>query len=185
MRNEKKAYFQYYETFEKIVQKFDTPEERDTIRSKIINYGLFGTEPDALSEKENLVWDIVKDMIDDQVHRREINRQNREKRREQNKTNYNDEERKETKQKEIEPKKEVKRFIKPTLQEVKDYCTSRHNGLNAEQFLDYYEARGWKIGKNSMKDWKAAVRTWEQRRTESLGYTNGVTQEWPEDKLTL
>ena len=55
-----------------------------------------------------------------------------------------------------------KRFVKPTLSEIEQYCIERNNNINAEQFYDYYESNGWKVGKNSMKDWKAAVRTWER-----------------------
>lgn len=55
-----------------------------------------------------------------------------------------------------------KRFEKPTLSEIEQYCIERNNNVNAEQFFDYYESNGWKVGKNSMKDWKAAVRTWER-----------------------
>ena len=56
----------------------------------------------------------------------------------------------------------AKRFTKPTLAEVQAYCTERNNNVDAEHFYDYYEANGWKVGKNSMKDWKASVRTWER-----------------------
>lgn len=56
----------------------------------------------------------------------------------------------------------AKRFVKPTLSEIEQYCIERNNNVNAEQFFDYYESNGWKVGKNSMKDWKAAVRTWER-----------------------
>ena len=56
----------------------------------------------------------------------------------------------------------LKRFEKPTLSEIEQYCIERNNNVNAEQFFDYYESNGWKVGKNSMKDWKAAVRTWER-----------------------
>ena len=55
-----------------------------------------------------------------------------------------------------------KRFEKPTLSEIEQYCIERKNNVNAEQFFDYYESNGWKVGKNSMKDWKAAGRTWER-----------------------
>lgn len=55
-----------------------------------------------------------------------------------------------------------KRFEKPTLSEIEQYCMERNNNINASQFFDYYESNGWKVGKNSMKDWKAAVRTWER-----------------------
>lgn len=55
-----------------------------------------------------------------------------------------------------------KRFVKPTVEEVKQYCIERNNYVNSEQFYDYYESNGWKVGKNAMKDWKACVRTWER-----------------------
>lgn len=56
-----------------------------------------------------------------------------------------------------------KRFKKPTVEEIKAYCDERKNGINAEYFYDYYESKGWQIGKNPMKDWQAAVRTWERK----------------------
>lgn len=55
-----------------------------------------------------------------------------------------------------------KRFEKPSISDIKQYCMERNNNVNAEQFFDHYESNGWKVGKNSMKDWKAAVRTWER-----------------------
>lgn len=75
-------------------------------------------------------------------------------------------------EKDIEIEKEIdssastttkrKRFEKPTLSQITQYCLERNNNVNAEQFYDYYESNGWKVGKNSMKDWKACVRTWER-----------------------
>ncbi len=59
--------------------------------------------------------------------------------------------------------KETKRFKKPTLEEVREYCQSRGNGVDPETFINFYESKGWVVGKSPMKDWKAAVRTWEQR----------------------
>ena len=55
-----------------------------------------------------------------------------------------------------------KRFEKPSISEIKQYCMERNNNIDASQFYDYYESNGWKVGKNSMKDWKACVRTWER-----------------------
>lgn len=54
------------------------------------------------------------------------------------------------------------RFTPPTLDEVKEYCLSRNNNVDAERWIDFYESKGWMIGKNKMKNWKAAVRTWEK-----------------------
>lgn len=54
------------------------------------------------------------------------------------------------------------RFTPPSFDEVDAYCRERGNGIDAQRFLDYYTARGWMLGKNKMKDWKSAVRTWER-----------------------
>ena len=63
----------------------------------------------------------------------------------------------------IEPeKKKAKRFTPPSKEEVQAYCLERKNNVDAERFIDYYTSNGWYVGKNKMKDWKAAVRTWEK-----------------------
>ena len=54
-------------------------------------------------------------------------------------------------------------FKKPTFDEVNNYCLERNNNIDAEAFIDFYESKNFMIGKNKMKDWKAAVRTWEHR----------------------
>lgn len=54
------------------------------------------------------------------------------------------------------------RFTPPTLEEVAAYCKERNNGVDPQKWYDFYSAKGWMIGKNKMKDWKAAVRTWEK-----------------------
>lgn len=75
---------------------------------------------------------------------------------------------------EEEKEKKSKRFTPPTVEEVKNYCLERQNNVDAEQFVDFYSSKGWKVGSNSMKDWKACVRTWERRnKTEKVG-ANGV-----------
>lgn len=61
----------------------------------------------------------------------------------------------------------VKQFIEPTLEEVKLYCIERKNTVNPEKWMNHYIAKGWMIGKNKMKDWKAAVRTWEEPKKET------------------
>lgn len=63
----------------------------------------------------------------------------------------------------IKPYKESKKFTKPTIEEIQQYCTERNNGINAEAFYDFYESKNWYVGKNKMVDWKACVRTWERR----------------------
>lgn len=65
--------------------------------------------------------------------------------------------------KEINKEKRT-RFIPPTVEEVRNYCDERKNGIDAETFVNFYSSKGWLIGKSKMKDWKAAVRTWERNR---------------------
>ena len=56
------------------------------------------------------------------------------------------------------------RFVPPTVEEVAAYCRERKNGIDAEQFVAVYQASGWKLANgNALRDWKAAVRTWEGR----------------------
>ena len=72
-------------------------------------------------------------------------------------------------------KQKRKRFVPPTLEEVKAYCAERKNNVDAARFIDYYTANGWLIGKNKMKDWKAAVRTWERNNFSTKTYgENGI-----------
>ena len=54
-----------------------------------------------------------------------------------------------------------KGFIPPSLQDIQNYCKERKNSVNPDKWLNFYQSNGWKVGKNSMKDWRAAVRTWE------------------------
>ena len=75
------------------------------------------------------------------------------------------------KSKSIEKEKR-KRFTPPTLEEVKDYCFERGNHVDAEQFIDFYSSKGWMVGKNPMKDWKACVRTWEKRDSQKADKGN-------------
>lgn len=59
--------------------------------------------------------------------------------------------------------KKVGNFKKPTIEEIQQYIDERNNGINANAFYDFYESKNWYVGKNKMKDWKACMRTWEQR----------------------
>ena len=63
-------------------------------------------------------------------------------------------------------------FKKPTIEEIQAYCDERNNGINAEAFYDFYESKDWMIGKNKMKDFKACIRTWEQRQPKQPNWMN-------------
>lgn len=76
-----------------------------------------------------------------------------------------------------EEKKDAPRPVHPTLLEVQAYCKERGDKVNPEKWLSHYEANGWKVGKNPMKDWKAAVRTWEHSQ-----YNENPAKATPEPK---
>ena len=67
------------------------------------------------------------------------------------------------------------RFTPPTRSQVKDYCVERNNRVDPDRFYDYYESNGWRVGKNAMKDWKAAVRTWETNNKDSPPQRSGTS----------
>ena len=165
----KKAYFQYYETFETIIEKIKDIEQREWLRKVIIQYGLHGTAPDTFnSEALEIAWTICKDLIDQQIHRREVNAANRAGKKaepETNKENLAAEPQPEEKPaQEIQQEKpKRKNFVKPTVEEIAAFCKEKKYNVNAQQFFNFYESNGWKIGRNAMKSWQAAVQNWNAR----------------------
>ena len=77
------------------------------------------------------------------------------------------------------------RFKKPSLNEIKNYCLERRNNINFEAFYDFYESKGWKVGKNTMKDWKACVRTWERREKPTMSKIDVQLNEYQKGKDLL
>lgn len=70
-----------------------------------------------------------------------------------------------------------KKFIPPAIEEIKAYCLERRNTVDPQKFHDFYSSKGWMVGKNKMKDWKASVRTWEnngkqEQQKETLGISS-------------
>jgi len=68
-----------------------------------------------------------------------------------------------------------KKFVPPSVDEVRLYCDGRNNGIDAENFVDFYSSKNWMVGKNKMSDWKACVRTWEKNRR-----SVDKREEWPD-----
>ena len=165
----KKAYFQYYETFEIIIEKIKDIEEREWLRKVIIQYGLHGTAPDTFnSEALEIAWTICKDLIDQQTHRREVNAANRAGKKAEPATNEENsaiepEPEKKPAQEIQSEKPKRKNFVKPTVEEIAAYCKEKKYNVNAQQFFNYYESDGWKVGRNAMKSWQAAVQNWNAR----------------------
>lgn len=79
------------------------------------------------------------------------------------------------------PQQAKGRFVKPSVDDIRQYCSERGNDVDAQRFYGFYESKGWMIGSSKMKDWKAAVRTWEQRERRSL---NGAENKNQKEKIS-
>lgn len=168
----------------------DLPEEyKATFAMYTINYGLNNEEP-AIAEGtlEQALWIKIARRIDQEREKYESIKAKRAEAGKKHKGNQykQEEEKKETKQQEekeetIEKpskKKEVQIFEKPTIEEIQSYCIERKNNVDARSFFDFYESKGWKIGTAKMKDWKASVRTWEQRQKNESTQKNATGALW-------
>lgn len=156
----KKAYFQYYESFDAIINRLRTDEARDKLRRAVIAYGLYGEEPAELNEVEEIAFFCVRELIDQQKHRREVNAENRKPKQEQKPEEPAE-----------EPKPKQERFTKPTEEEVTAYVKEKGYTVSPAAFIAYYDANGWKVGRNPMKNWRAAVVNWQQREGPKGGGT--------------
>ena len=80
----------------------------------------------------------------------------------------------------LKEKSTTSRFIPPTLNEIVDYCNLRNNRVDPERFFNFYESKGWFVGKNKMKSWKAAIHTWEKeagfKTTKTQNNNGGITE---------
>nr|DAH18538.1 MAG TPA: DNA-binding domain protein [Caudoviricetes sp.] len=173
-------YLKVYTDFEEAIEMLGDAE-KGRLFTAMLRYASTGELPD-LRGGERLLWPTAKLNIDRTRAEAEKNTING-KKGGRPKTQNNPEKPNETlkdKDKEnkiiplspngdIPPKGErtpAKRFVKPTAEDVRAYCAERGNCVDAQAFVDFYEAKGWKVGSSPMKDWKAAVRTWEKRDAE-------------------
>ena len=166
----------------------------------MLRYADTGEIPQRFEGNERFVWPVARRDIDMMAERTEVLRQNGAKggfaksrnrqalandsksyqsvandsEAKQNEANCSLKEKKgkekEKKIKETENIVPLTRFIPPTVEEVALYCVERRNHVDAGKFVDYYSSNGWRVGKNPMKDWKAAVRTWERSEITEKDY---------------
>lgn len=149
----------------------------------MIKYKSSGAVPE-FSGSEKFIWPAIKRDIDVDNEFAETKRKNAKNRAEQTKATQSKVKQDEARPSKTEQSAQVKvkdnnpptplqgdegvsvskRFVPPTPEEVNAYCQERHNGIDGSEFCDFYTSKGWKVGKNTMKDWKAAVRTWECSR---------------------
>lgn len=154
--------------------------ERGRLFTAMLEYADSGAELE-LRGNERFIWKTVKSEIDRQAENYDVlckrNKENATSRyqsqplatsrsewqedKDKDKDKDKEKERKKTTPNGVA--KESSRFLPPTLEEVTAYCRERNNGVNPEKFINYYSSNGWMVGRNKMKDWKAAVRNWEAK----------------------
>ena len=192
---DERTQFTFYASFFDAVSRIKKKADRADAYDAICAYALREEEPDfsKMSDAAQIAFLLIKPNLDSSRRKAKSGKDGGSKKAngKQNESkpeaNSKQEEHESEKEKEIEKEGEIenecypptplsggtkaKRFISPTVDEVAAYCQERGNGIDPEAFVDFYASKGWMVGKNPMKDWKAAVRTWE--RSEGRG-TSGA-----------
>jgi hypothetical protein len=141
---------------------FELRTEYELVKSVIHDFDLFKIEGE-LFYSESVLERLNERSQKSEKARESINKRWEKYRKKQENTNvirmYN--ERNTIKVKESKEKNNI--FTPPQIEDVKKYCEERNNDVDAEKWFNFYTAKGWLIGKNKMKDWQAAVRTWEKK----------------------
>ena len=182
---DKRGQFTFYRSYYEAL--LSLPKiEREPVLMAIISYALDGEAPN-LQGVGNAIFSLVKPTLDTGRKRAESGnkggKQNGSKTEANAKQTASEKEKEKEGEKEREKEKEnecsisppcmsppspggthtaPKKFTPPTVEEVREYCRERNNGVDPQKFHDFYASKGWKVGNQPMKDWKAAVRTWER-----------------------
>ncbi len=191
---EERKQFTFYASFARALKRIRKDADRAKAYDAIIDYALSGIEPDleALPDSVAMAFELIRPTLDaskrkadsgraggtakQSESKREANRKQTDSKEEANgKQTAREKEGEKEKEKENEcyipptpqgEDKPRKRFTPPSVEEVAAYCRERKNGVDPQRFVDFYASKGWKVGNQPMKDWRAAVRTWE--RTDSF-----------------
>lgn len=172
--------FTFYESFASALSRIKSKAARCDAYDAICSYALYGREPDldSLPDAAAIAFELIRPTLDTSKRKAESGKrggsteanekQSGSKTEANNKQIAREKENEKENEGEIEIENEcymrtrARRFAPPTVSEVAAYCAERGNHVDPERFVSFYESNGWKVGKNHMKDWKAAVRTWER-----------------------
>lgn len=185
-------YMPFFKSFEEAISDIQDEKTQLSLYRAIVRYGLYGEEP-TLTGLAATLWKLIlpnlknnrkqfenaikggapkgnknalKNNPNSTQKQPEINPNSTYKEKDKEKDKERDKEIEKEKSTNVDTKKTAQRFSRPSLDEVRDYIASQSYSVDAEAFIDFYEAKGWRVGNNPMKDWKAAVRTWERRNRE-------------------
>lgn len=179
-RNQFTFYRSYYEAVRELPKK-----EQSAVMLAICAYALDEEEPN-LTGTAKAIFSLVRPTLDASRRKAISGKSGGERKQTESKTEANDkqtarekENKKENKNKKENecykpqtPKRVV--FVPPSLEDVTAYCKERGNSVDPQAFIDFYTSKGWMVGKNQMKDWKASVRTWEKGRAEKPKSVNNM-----------
>lgn len=185
----------YYDWIEQTAALSDA--ERGRLFIAVLEYARSGLEP-KLDGRESILFPVFRATIDRDNKIAKTNAQNGALGGRGNKATESELKRNKATESELKPTQEKRhktqekdkdkdeskkahgRFAPPSVEEVVSYCRERKNGVDAQRFVDFYASKGWKVGNNPMKDWKAAVRTWEGRDRETQAASaKGIMQHTP------
>lgn len=194
-------YLKVWTSFRDIIQPLNDAE-KGRLFDAMLAYAESFEEPVSFSGNERFVWPAAKQFID-LTYAESIRLSENGKKGGRPKTKENQTEPNETNKNQPKPNKshkvkenniresnikkspsEIRRFTPPTLQEVADYCRERKNKVDPERFVDFYASKGWKVGNQPMKDWRAAVRTWERSETDGKKVTLLPAQDYKQRDYT-
>ena len=194
-----RSQFTFYDSFYRALSRIRKKADRADAYDAIVAYALLGEEPDLdkLSDAAAIAFEVIRPNLDASRRKAasgkqggkakkqtgskpEANASNEEANSKQEKEQEKEKEQEQDKDKEQmlykaapSAKKAKAVFVPPTVDEVLEYCMERQNGIDPQAFVDFYASKNWMVGKSKMSDWKASVRTWEQRRKQEGGKTNG------------
>lgn len=179
-----RLYFPFFNTFVEALDNLGDEKTELELYRAISHYGAYGKEPE-LSGLAKAIWTLIKPVLGNSRKQFENGAKggapkgncnaikqpkfnpNSTQEQPKNKPIKEKGEKEKDIEKEkstsVDTKKTAQRFSRPSLDEVRDYIASQSYSVDAEAFIDFYEAKGWRVGSNPMKDWRAAVRTWERR----------------------
>lgn len=191
-----RSQFTFYESFRKAIGRIKKKQDRADAYDAICDYALYGIEPDLgnMADAAAIAFELIRPNLD--ASRRKASGGSSGKpakdpakiteRCGKDTANKKEKEKEKEKEGEIEKEKEYectpqtpRRFTPPSVSDVREYCLERGNSVDPECFLDHYTSNGWKVGKNPMKDWKAAVRTWEKSEKQQGRKDNGFATSNP------
>ena len=166
--------FTFYRSYWEAVKRLRKPADRLSALEAIAAYALDGEERD-LTDAADAIFVLIRPVLDSAAKKSKGGKASPSNEEDADKISAsieedtdNKKENKKKNKKEGEKENECyiapARFVRPSLEEVTEYCLERGGVVDPQRWYAYYESNGWKVGKNPMKDWKAAVRTWERNR---------------------